>query len=503
MDLADHLRIIAQNWWRILIVTILVGTAVFGYSSSLDPTYQGQMLVNVSYEDILNNVQISEQQLKLRADIYARQLGEESLANEALDFELEPSGFLSDPGREDTYTMRDEYGLTAKQALSQISTSTSDQSGLVLVRGTGETRIEAKDVTEGFVLALIDRNSTDQREQRDAEAFAMQTAITATQDKLDEELAKPVAQQDPGIIAVLNEDLASRRRALLEIQQRPVFEIKPLGLVATVGESPVAPRPVFYSIFAALFALFLSAELFVLRRALSDRFGRSNDIESIAKFTGLPVLAQIPRGRGPEIVEAFRTLRTNLMFLEGAGRPRTIALVSPNPGAGKSFAAIHLAESAVAVDAAVVIVDADLRRPVLHERLRVPREPGLSDALRGAPLTDVVHRVDGTPNLLVMPSGSPVSDTVGVLGGKAFRQILDSLDSAELVVVDTPPGAVYSDALAVSAQCDAALLVLDAKTTRRRAVKQLIEGLERTGATLIGVVVNSAQLSRRDTYERA
>jgi capsular exopolysaccharide synthesis family protein len=212
----------------------------------------------------------------------------------------------------------------------------------------------------------------------------------------------------------------------------------------------------------------------------------------------------VPHGRGPGVVEAFRTLRTNLMFLEGAGRPRTVAIVSPNPGAGKSFAAVHLAESAVAVavDVTVVVIDADLRRPVLHSRLRCDREPGLSDALRGSDLQSTLHRVDGIPNLKVIPSGSAVSDTVGVLGGRAFRHVLDSLDSADLVVVDTPPGAVYGDALAVAAQCDGTLLVLDAKSTRRRAARTLIDSLERTGATLIGVVVNNAQINRRDTYER-
>ena len=84
-----------------------------------------------------------------------------------------------------------------------------------------------------------------------------------------------------------------------------------------------------------------------------------------------------------------------------------------------------------------------------------------------------------------------------------FRRVLDALDSAELVIVDTPPGAGYADALAVSAQCDAALLVVDAETTRRRTTKQFIAALERTGATLIGVVLNGATVNKRDTYERA
>jgi capsular exopolysaccharide synthesis family protein len=272
--------------------------------------------------------------------------------------------------------------------------------------------------------------------------------------------------------------------------------------VPIASNGPVSPRPKRAGLLGFLVALVLVGEGTVVFRAFGDRFARTNDVEQITSFTGLPVLAMVPRGRGPDVVEAFRTLRTNLMFLEGAGRPRTIAIVSPNPGAGKSFSAVHLAESAVAVDATVVLIDADLRRPVLHTRLRSDREPGLSNALRGAELQSTLHRVDGIPNLKLLPSGSAVNDTVGVLGGRAFRHVLDSLDAAELVVVDTPPGAVYADALAVAAQCDATLLVLDAKSTRRRAARTLIDSLERTGATLIGVVVNNAQVNRRDTYER-
>jgi capsular exopolysaccharide synthesis family protein len=504
VDLADHLRVIGANWWRIVLITLLVGAGVFTYSSAQDEVFEAEILLNVAVKDIFTNVQLSEQQLQFRSGFYARVVKTEGTSASAIDLELDVSFPGTDPSRGKSYTVRDRYKLTPKSALRQISTTTTDLNGLILLTGRGNSRLEAKDITEAFSLALINGNRDQQLTLKDAESVEIEGQIRLLQERIDAELAKPEELRSQSLIDASQNQINSNNNALLLVQQRPVFDILPVGLgVAAVGDEPVAPRPVLYSIFASLFVMFLSAELFVLRRALSDRFGRTHDIESITSFTGLPVLAQIPRGRGPEIVEAFRTLRTNLMFLEGAGRPRTIALVSPNPGAGKSFAAMHLAESAVAVDASVVLVDADLRRPVLHQRLRIPREPGLSDALRGTPLSEVLHRVEGTPNLLVMPSGSPVSDTVGVLGGKAFRQILDALDSAELVVVDTPPGAVYADALAVSAQCDAALLILDARTTRRRAARQLIEGLERTGASLIGVVVNSAQLSRRDTYERA
>ncbi len=503
LNLADHLRVIGANWWRILLITLAVSGGVFAYSNAQPPVYQAEILLNVAAKDIYTNSQLNEQQLAFRSSFFASVVQNEGTALEAIDLRLGISPPGSDPFRSQEYSLREQYGLTPRRALEKISTSTTKMNGLILIKARASTREEAKDLAEAFAVTLKTNATDEQQAMKTAEALLLEDKIAELTKGIEAELAKPEADRDLSLIDTYTNFVDADRLALIGIQQRPVVEIWFVGPgTASVGGDPVAPKPVPYAIFAGLFGLFLSAELFVLRRALSDHFGRTNDIEAIASFTGLPVLAQIPRGRGPEIVEAFRTLRTNLMFLEGSGRPRTIAFVSPNPGAGKSFAAIHLAEAAAAVDAAVVLVDADLRRPVFHERLSVPREPGLSDALRGMPITEVLHAVEGSPSLLVMPSGSAVSDTVGVFGGKAFRQILDALNNAELVLVDTPAGAVYADALAVSAQCDAALLVLDARTSRRRAVKQMLEGLERTGASVIGVVVNGARANRRDSYER-
>src|SRR4029079_10179978 len=135
-------------------------------------------------------------------------------------------------------------------------------------------------------------------------------------------------------------NLTTAQQALISLQPNG-FQVTALTVpIPQLG--PISPRPLRAGLLGFLVALVFVAEGLVLLRAFGDRFARTNDVEQITSFTGLPVLAMVPRGRGPDVVEAFRTLRTNLMCLEGAGRPRTIAIVSPNPGAGKSFAAVHL-----------------------------------------------------------------------------------------------------------------------------------------------------------------
>jgi capsular exopolysaccharide synthesis family protein len=476
MTLADHLRVIATNWWRILLVAVVVGALAYVFSSSQDNVYKSGTLLTIAPGLGNQDTQsLTSDELGFRAEYYAAIGRQRGIAGEGAKIA--------------------KLDISDKEAAARISTVTDTTSGFILLSATGPTPTAAANLANGAGRALGDYVRSEQVRLSDAKVLVLQGRLRVLQD----ELSKVPTNSDDA--AILRNSIAETRQSIIDAQTQFAFSI---GVVtrAFASSSPVAPTPARDALLAFLLAGIITAEALVIIRAFSDRFARTQDAAGISDFTGLPVLAMIPRGRGPDVVEAFRTLRTNLLFLEGAGRPRTVAMVSPNPNSGKSFCAIHLAESAVAVDAEVVLVDADLRRPVIHSRVRVPREPGLSDTLRGADIHNAVHCVEGIPNLKVMPSGSPVSDTVGVLGGRAFRQVLDTLDSAELVVVDTPPGAVYADALAVSAQCDATLLVLDAKTTRRRAARMMIDSLERTGATLIGVVVNNASYSRRDTYER-
>ncbi len=482
MDLADHFRTIGANWWRILLIAVIVGAAVFGFSKTQDKTYRASVLVSVAPQLNENGAPEDAQTLAFKVAAFAQTLTQDDIAKGAVAI-----------GHLDT-----KYGLDYKGVQAGESMVTNSIGGLILVRFASHNTQEALDTASALAKSL-------QQNSQSADAANNQTTINQNNEqitRLKALLNRPgfsgnVAGQISDKISSLeftNAQLSAPTSGSVTLQT---------GAQLDGGGAPISPTPTRDGLLAFLVAAVVAAESFVVVRALSDRVSKAADVATITDLTGLPVLAQVPHGRGPEVVEAFRTLRTNLMFLEGAGQPRTIALLSPNAGAGKSFCAIHLAESAVAVDAQVVLVDADLRRPVLHSRLRVNREPGLTEVLRGAPLEKGLHTVDSFQNLRIIPSGAAVSDTVAALGGRALHDVLEALDDAELVVVDTPPGD-YADALAVAAQCDAGLLVLDAETTRRRATKQFIEALERTGASLIGVILNNVATSKRGaSYDRS
>jgi Mrp family chromosome partitioning ATPase len=145
------------------------------------------------------------------------------------------------------------------------------------------------------------------------------------------------------------------------------------------------------------------------------------------------------------------------------------------------------------------VIDGDLRRPIVHERLNLPRSPGLSEMLTGTADPDAIgHLVHGW--LRVVPSGAPVADPAGLFGGRSFRATLDGMTWAELVVVDTPAGGLFADALAIASQCDATLIVVDAQNSRRRSTRALVENLRQVSAQPIGVVLNRTEPTPRPSY---
>ena len=474
MDLADHFRVIVASWWRILLVALVVGVGTYAWSDSRDPVFRAESLLSVVGDDVVDpQAGTTQDQLSFRAEYFAQIGMTTAVAGRAAELEHLP------------------YSDT--EVLDRYEIVTTDTSGLILVHASEGSPEEAERIVRGVAAALGEVVADDQAAARDEREAQVKRRIAAIEDAMS-----GVEPQSTEWTAY-DQALALNKSALIDVQSQGYFRIA-VVTQALAADAPVSPRPKRDALLFFLVAFVLTSESLVVARAFSDRLARTTDSAAVTELTGLPVLAMVPRGPGPEVVEAFRTLRTNLMLLGGAGKPRTLAIVSPNPGSGKSFVSTNLAESVAGIESRVVLVDADLRRPVLHARMRCSREPGLSEVLRGGSIADSLHEVAGPPNLRLMPSGSPVSDTGGMLGGPAFRRLLDGLESADLVVVDTPPGAAYADALAVAAQCDATLIVLDARSTRRRPTKAMVAALERTGAKLVGAVVNGTRVNRRDTY---
>ena len=189
------------------------------------------------------------------------------------------------------------------------------------------------------------------------------------------------------------------------------------------------------------------------------------------------------------VAEAYRTLAANLQLASVDRQVQTVGVTSPAAGEGKSTTIANLAIALAENGRRVVLVDADLRRPVLHELFGLTNREGLANLLASdqlpLPLQDT-----GTPGLQLLASGPAPTNPLHLLTSRRFDQALAlARAQADIVLVDTPPAAMLADAALLAPRLDGILLVVSAGRTRRDLARRAKEQLERSGSKMLGVVV--------------
>jgi succinoglycan biosynthesis transport protein ExoP len=465
MGLSEHLRVIWRRKWRVLAAALVLAGIVYARSDAQPDEYRAEAVLSVTPG---------------RGASAASSLA----ATYAVLAETRPVVALA----VDTGKLR----LGASAARDQVAAEATGD-GFLRVRGDGPSPRRAEQLAAAVSEALV---STVKARQEVARADVVGPATNQIAD-LERQLGSRDLAPDAPLRTALLARYGELTKAVTAAQLVPLDRVDVVS-PARASTAPVAPTPAQDGLSMFIVALAAFALLAVVIEVLSDRFSTERPAEEVTRVTGLPVLAEIPRAGGSEVIEAFRTLRTSLMFMSTSERLRTLAVVSVDPGAGKTFTALNLAREAAALEVPVVVIDGDLRRPVVHERLGLPRSPGLSEALSGNAEAAAGHAVQGW--LRVVPSGAPVADPAGLFGGRSFREALDAMTWAELVVVDTPAGGLFADALAIASQCDATLIVVDAQNSRRRPVRNLVESLRQVSAQPIGVVLNRTEPAPRPSY---
>ena len=203
--------------------------------------------------------------------------------------------------------------------------------------------------------------------------------------------------------------------------------------------------------------------------------------------------------------DAFRLLRTQLLMELRKNNWQTLAITSPNKGAGKSTVSLNLAISfAMEVDCTALLVDADLRDPDLRHLLELEPGPGLADYLVGeAALEDLlIHPRIG--NLAILPGGKPVANTSELMRSPMMASLVRELRNRypeRFILFDVPPVLSGADTLALSAYMDATILLVEERKTARDDVERACEMLR--NSNLLGIVLNkSRELPEPDPITR-
>lgn len=280
---------------------------------------------------------------------------------------------------------------------------------------------------------------------------------------------------------------------------------------AVPATKPASPNVPLNLALGLLVGLAVGIGAAVLRTVLDTRIHSSHDIELV---TDKPMLGGISfdpdAKRRPLVVhvdprspraESFRTLRTNLQFLDIEGAPRTFVITSSVPGEGKSTTAANLAISLAETGARVALVDGDLRLPRIAEYMGIEGAVGLTDVLIGrAELNDVLQKW-GRGLLCVLPSGRIPPNPSELLGSRNMSKLLATLGSEfDYVIIDAPPLLLVTDAAVISKLAGGAILVAASGRTKKAELVGAIRALDHIGSKLLGIVVTMLPTKGPDAY---
>ncbi len=304
---------------------------------------------------------------------------------------------------------------------------------------------------------------------------------------------------------------------------------------ALLPRKPVSPRRGLTLGLALMVGLILGVST-ALTREYVDRAVHTR--RDMLAATGVPVLGVIPHGSGSgprrrlpdivykrsagadagdgaepfapgsqaEIAEAFVRLSTNLGFAHPEHTLRTLMVTSALPGEGKTTSAVNLALTNAWRGKKVLLVDADLRRGVIHRLFRLPRAPGLSEVLAGARLEEVVRRVemDRGPDLHVLTAGAIVSDASQLVGTADLAGLIAPLRGRyDRVIIDSSPINVVSDGTLFATCCDGVIVVARAGVTVPAALDYTLEQLRQLRVPVVGTVLNDIDHRRDAAYRDA
>ncbi|OIH97599.1 polysaccharide biosynthesis tyrosine autokinase [Curtobacterium sp. MCBA15_001] len=269
---------------------------------------------------------------------------------------------------------------------------------------------------------------------------------------------------------------------------------------AQVPSSPVSPNVPVNVALGLLIGLAIGVGLAVLREALDNRVRTEADVEKISdkpivggiafdnKAAERPLIVQVDP-RSPR-AESFRTLRTNLQFVDIGTGARTFVMTSSVQSEGKSTTVANLA---IALDSAgfrVILIDADLRRPRVAEYMDVESNAGLTDVLIGRAALDDVAAPWGRGNMVVLPAGPIPPNPSELLGSRAMQDLITTLEGQfDYVLFDAPPLLPVTDAAILAKKASGAIVVVASGKTLKGQLAGAVQSLENVGAPIAGFVM--------------
>lgn len=419
------------------------------------------------------------------------------------------------------------------QALAnQVSTNIVAQTQLLEISVIDSNPYRAKALADAIAQQLILQSPAGSPLSNSDEIAFIQEQINELKGKIEagqEELKRLRQELDTSNSALQIQDLQNQidllenkisgwqntySQLLLSLQGG---DVNVLNVVeeATVPTHPISPNTPMNVLVAAAIGGALALGGILLMEYLDDSIKTPEDIELA---TGLPTIGTIVKIEGKTyadkliakgdpfnpLLEDFRALRNNIQYSTSKKPFRSLLVTSTAPGEGKSLCMANLAVVMATMGQKVILVDSDFRRPSLNEIFGLHNEFGLSTAIQdtdGASVTKYLQDV-GVKDLWVLTSGPiPKESPHLLLESERMREVMKEFkDIADVVLFDSPPMLVVSDAATLGTMVDGVLLVVEARNTRAEEVRHVVNEMRRIHIPFIGAVLNRVPRKEKKAY---
>ncbi|GAA2021992.1 polysaccharide biosynthesis tyrosine autokinase [Terrabacter terrae] len=384
------------------------------------------------------------------------------------------------------------------------------------VRTSGDDTTSALQQGNTFTQARVKTYSQALETDRVLDPVIQQVGMSTTWQKLADQVTATVPLDTVLIdVTVTDRSAANAQRiaaAISDVFPKQIRELESTGTQASpitvkvlktaeADPDPVSPKPVRNLALGLVLGLLLGFGLALLRDVLDKSVKSQHDLEAVTDRTILggiafdadaaqhPLIVQVdPRSQR---AEAFRSLRTNLQFIDVANPPKSIVVTSSLPGEGKSTTAANLALSLAETGLKVVVIEGDLRRPRLLDYLGFEGSVGLTDVLVGRVEVDDVLQPFGRTGLRLLGAGPIPPNPSELLGSANMEQLVQDLaERFDYVIIDAPPLLPVTDAAVLTTIVDGAIVIVGAGLAERDHVSRALESLDAVNGNVLGLILN-------------
>jgi len=520
LSLRDYLALLQRRWWIVVAAALGLGLLAFVFSMLQTRTYQASsevLLRTAANDQLFSSVPFTQQ-----LDVQRSALAEvDYIQSDRFVDELEAAG------------------ATERVAVDvpQVDAGDRNQTGNVLrftsVGNSGFRVAETANLAAETYIAARQQDALDDFDRRMStevdELATRQNELAALIGPLAELQARIDASTDTESANRLRDELATLRAGLtseripleqsvstlearIEESSQVRSSIESLEISARVNkvaetpDSPISPKPLRNVLIGLALGAMAGVAAALAWESIDDKLSHADDVTA----HGVTVLASIPID-GPEVegprlfarieesgreMEAFRTARAALNFAS-EGRLSSFLVTSALPGEGKSTTSANLATALSLAGQKTLLIDADLRRPTLHKYFDLPNNVGLRSVLTGDADANDVMNVTGLGEMLVLISAGAVAPLPSELlsNGRLAMLIAGAKEVFDVIIIDTPPLFLVSDAALVAPSVDGIVLSCttgmgDTPASKKSDNRRLIAAVRRLRTPLLGAVVH-------------